>query len=78
MKGTANVEITVRRNVNPPGYIGIPYSKSLSELHPMGETVINITATDNDGVCILLIFDWLKICPIKNNFKRRSASKMKF
>jgi hypothetical protein len=42
------VEITVRRNVNPP------YSKSVSELHPMGEAVFNITATDKDRVCILL------------------------
>ena len=73
IKGTSNVEITVRRNVNSPGYIGTPYSKSVSELHPLGEAVINITATDNDRVCILLPFDWLKISPIKKNSKMLSV-----
>lgn len=72
------MEITVRRNVNSPRYIGTPYSKSVSELHPMGEAVINITATDNDGVCILLPFDWLKISSIKKKFKRYAAFSMKF
>lgn len=65
------MEITVRRNVNSPRYIGTPYSKSVSELHPMGEAVINITATDNDGVCILLPFDWLKISSIKKKIQKK-------
>jgi len=37
----------------------------------MGEAVINITATDNDGVCILLPFDWLKINTLKKNQKKK-------
>lgn len=56
IKGTANVEITVQRNVNAPAFIGLPYSKSVSELHPMGTEVINITAIDGDGVGLYVPF----------------------
>lgn len=50
IKGTSNIQITVRRNVNAPTFIGLPYSKSVSELYPMGDMIINVTAVDADKV----------------------------
>lgn len=51
-----DVTITVARNVNPPVFDRTTYSTRITELYSMGIPVLNITATDPEGVRIRCYF----------------------
>ncbi|XP_062579030.1 protocadherin Fat 3-like [Saccostrea cucullata] len=45
---TEDVTINVARNLSPPRFSQDPYSRTITELYPMGVPVLNISATDSD------------------------------
>lgn len=47
---TEDVTINVARNINPPQFDRNPYSRTITELYPMGVPVLNISASDADQV----------------------------
>ncbi len=50
---TAEVTILVQRNANAPQFSQTTYRMTLEEEAPLGEAVITVAATDDDGVRIL-------------------------
>ena len=54
-KGSTIVTVRVNRNPNIPYYIeGRTYSIDIDEKHPYGSLVIDLNATDSDGVSIIV------------------------
>ena len=51
---TADVTILVQRNANAPKFGRENYRATVSDTATLGEPIINITATDDDGVSNLL------------------------
>ena len=51
---TADVTILVQRNANAPKFGRENYRATVSDTATLGEPIINITATDDDGVSKLL------------------------
>ena len=49
-RATADVNIFVVRNENPPFFINEPYTRDLTEDFDLGGSVIRVTAVDNDNV----------------------------
>ncbi|RUS85645.1 hypothetical protein EGW08_006591, partial [Elysia chlorotica] len=48
-RATAEVNIFVVRNENPPFFINEPYTRDLTEEFPLGGSVFRVTAIDNDN-----------------------------
>lgn len=51
---TATVTIHVTRNPSTPIFELTSYQTTITEYYPIGQMVLNITATDPDSVCINL------------------------
>jgi len=49
---TAEVTILVQRNANAPKFKQTSYRTTLDEKSPLGVGIINVTASDGDGVSI--------------------------
>lgn len=49
-RATADVTIDVTRNPSGPNFINDPYQVTIPQNYPLGDTVINATAIDQDGV----------------------------
>ena len=52
---TSTVIITVIRNPSPPQFTLPSYEVTIPETYSLGQTVVNVTAIDPDGVSLLLI-----------------------
>lgn len=50
--GFANITINVQRNVNSPRFVQSDYSTNILETTAVGTTVVMLTATDDDQVCL--------------------------
>lgn len=51
---TATVTLSISRNENVPIFSPPTYRVTISETAIIGSSVIRVTASDNDGVCIRL------------------------
>ena len=51
---TVDVTILVIRNANAPRFLENHYQKTVSQETPLGEAIIVVNATDDDGVGIWL------------------------
>lgn len=47
---TADVTVFITRNPSGPAFLQDPYERIIGENFPLGDTVINTTAVDLDGV----------------------------
>lgn len=52
LQDTADVTIFVTRNPSVPQWSEVRYTRTVSEEYPVGEEILTILATDNDGVSI--------------------------
>ena len=52
---TVDVTIVVIRNANAPKFLESQYQKTVSQETPLGESIIGVNATDDDGVGIRLL-----------------------
>ena len=48
--GFANVRINVIRNPSPPVFSLPGYTVTINENYPLGDVVVDVQASDNDGV----------------------------
>lgn len=54
---TATVDIRVTRNINPPQFTQSPYRVILNETAGVGVGIMQISATDADGVSYHVLFN---------------------
>lgn len=51
-RATADVTISVRRNVNVPIFQPDRYTQTIAEDTDVGTSILRVTATDLDNVCV--------------------------
>lgn len=56
LQDTADVTIFVTRNPSVPQWSEVRYTRTVSEDFPLGDDLLTILATDNDGVSFFLYF----------------------
>lgn len=54
LQDTADVTIFVTRNPSVPQWSEVRYTRTVSEDFPLGDDLLTILATDNDGVSFLI------------------------
>lgn len=58
---TVNITVNVYRNQNAPVFANAAYSMQIDDIYPIGNIILNVTATDQDGVSWFLPANFLEI-----------------